>query len=67
MSRNGLPPPHAMFEPARGALVTPEIADEAMALNPNITKVLISNAGHNIRRENFDGYLAAVRVFLPVK
>lgn len=51
-------------EPARGGLVTAEIADEAMALNPNIRTVLIPNAGHNIRRENFDGYLAAVRIFL---
>jgi N-formylmaleamate deformylase len=51
-------------EPARGALVTAEIADEAMALNPGITAVRIANAGHNIRRENFTGYLAAVRTFL---
>ena len=51
-------------EPARGGLVTAEIADEAMGLNPNITTILIPDAGHNIRRENFDGYLAAVRVFL---
>ena len=51
-------------EPARGGLVTAEIADAAMALNPNITTVLIPNAGHNIRRENFDGYLATVRGFL---
>ena len=51
-------------EPARGGLVTAEIADAAMDLNPNITTVLIPNAGHNIRRENFDGYLATVRGFL---
>ncbi|MDO8323603.1 MAG: alpha/beta hydrolase [Phenylobacterium sp.] len=49
---------------AHGGLVTPQIAGEARALNPNITAVLVPGAGHNTRRENFPDYLAAVRDFL---
>ena len=47
-----------------GGIVTPAIAEEARQINPNITAVQISGAGHNIRRENFPAYLAAVRDFL---
>lgn len=47
-----------------GGLVTQEIADEACALNGNITSVLIPGAGHNVRRENLAAVLAAVRSFL---
>ncbi|MDO9245196.1 MAG: alpha/beta hydrolase, partial [Phenylobacterium sp.] len=47
-----------------GGLITPQIAGEARALNPNITTVLVPDAGHNTRRENFPDYLAAVRDFL---
>ena len=49
---------------AHGGLVTPQIAGEARALNPNVTTVLVPDAGHNTRRENFPDYLAAVRDFL---
>lgn len=49
---------------ARGSLTTPAIADEAMALNSRIETVAIDGAGHNIRRENFPAYLAAVRAFI---
>lgn len=51
-------------EPRLGSLITPAIADEARALNPNIQTVEIPGAGHNVRRENFTAYLAAVRAFL---
>jgi predicted dehydrogenase/pimeloyl-ACP methyl ester carboxylesterase len=51
-------------DPARGALVTPEIAAEICALNPLVSTVHISGAGHNIRREAFEAYMAAVRGFL---
>ena len=47
-----------------GSLITPSIADEARALNPNIRTVEIAGAGHNVRRENFEDFLAAVRAFL---
>lgn len=51
-------------DPALGGLVTPEISAEARALNPYISAVLVTGAGHNTRRENFAEYLAAVRGFL---
>jgi N-formylmaleamate deformylase len=48
----------------REAIVTPEAAAEAARLNPQFTVVRLSGAGHNIRREQFDGYVKAVRDFL---
>lgn len=53
-------------ESERGGIVSAETAAEAIALNPNITAVLIPGAGHNVRRENFDDYMKAVRTFLGV-
>ncbi len=51
-------------ESARGGLVTPDIAAEAMRINPQTKALQITGAGHNIRRENFHGFLCAVREFL---
>ncbi len=51
-------------ERGRGGIVTPEVAEEARAINPNISAIQIAGAGHNIRRENFADFLAAVRAFL---
>lgn len=51
-------------EAARGALMTTEVAAEAMRINPCIRAVPIEGAGHNVRRENFDGFLAVVSAFL---
>ena len=48
----------------RGSLVTAQLADEAKSINPRISAVQIGGAGHNVRRENFTDYLAAVRAFL---
>jgi pimeloyl-ACP methyl ester carboxylesterase len=53
-----------MADPAKGGLITPEIAAEACALNSRIQVVRIESAGHNIRRENFADYLTAVRGIL---
>ena len=47
-----------------GAIVTPEAAEEAMALLQEGHLVHIPGAGHNIRREGFDGYMNAVLAFL---
>jgi pimeloyl-ACP methyl ester carboxylesterase len=47
-----------------GSLVTPAIAAEAAALNSNIQFAAIPDAGHNVRRENFSAYLAALLSFL---
>lgn len=51
-------------DPDRGAIVTPQIAEEARRLLPSLKVARISGAGHSIRREQFDAYLAAVRGFL---
>lgn len=48
----------------KGSIVTPEIAETAKTLNPQIEVILINDAGHNVRREAFDQYIDAVRVFL---
>ncbi len=51
-------------DPEKGAIVTPEAAEEAARLNPRLRVVRLRGAGHNIRREQFDGYVRAVRDFL---
>ncbi|GIV79284.1 MAG: 3-oxoadipate enol-lactonase [Litorilinea sp.] len=51
-------------DPERGAIVTPELARQAAALNPAVEVAHILGAGHNIRREQFDSFLLAVRDFL---
>ncbi|MGH2460945.1 MAG: alpha/beta fold hydrolase [Chloroflexota bacterium] len=51
-------------DPEKGSIVTPETAQEAARLLPSLKVVRLRGAGHNIRREQFDGYLAAVRAFL---
>lgn len=48
----------------RGSLVTPQQAREAEAINPGLAAVHVRGAGHNVRRENFAGVLAAVRAFV---
>lgn len=49
---------------AAGAIVDQATAKQAAALNPKLEVAYIAGAGHNIRREQFDAYLAAVRAFL---
>ncbi len=51
-------------EAGLGGMVSAETAGEAMRINPLIMAVQIEGAGHNVRRENFAGFLAAVRAFL---
>lgn len=51
-------------EVEKGAIVTPAMAQEAVALNPNIQIAHIPGVGHNIRREAFRAYMAAVKAFL---
>lgn len=51
-------------ESTRGGIVTAEAAQLAASLNPNIQAVHVPNAGHNIRRENFEQYISAVKAFL---
>jgi pimeloyl-ACP methyl ester carboxylesterase len=51
-------------DPSRDGIVTPDIADFVQTLNPHFTAAQVSNAGHNIRRENFTDYIALVADFL---
>ena len=44
--------------------VTPEVAEEAKQLCPSLELAPITNAGHSIRRDQFDAYLEAVKTFL---
>lgn len=47
-----------------GAIVSPEVARQATALIANCTVAHIPGAGHSIRREQFEPFLAAVKGFL---
>lgn len=49
---------------ALGGIVSPATARTAMTKNKQIRTTHIASAGHSIRREQFDGYVAAVRGFL---
>jgi N-formylmaleamate deformylase len=54
-------------EVAHGSLVTAELAEEIRSINPRVDLVEIAGAGHNVRRENFTGFLRAVRRFLGLE
>jgi N-formylmaleamate deformylase len=51
-------------DPDRGGIVTPPVAAEAARLQPRLRVAHLAGAGHNVRREQFDAYLAVVRAFL---
>jgi N-formylmaleamate deformylase len=51
-------------DPARGAIVTPEVAEEAGKMWRKSELVQIPGAGHNIRRDNFELFYQAVKQFL---
>jgi pimeloyl-ACP methyl ester carboxylesterase len=51
-------------DPAKGALVTPEMAGEVMALNPKVREAHVPGVGHSIRRDDYPGFMSAVRAFL---
>lgn len=51
-------------DPERGGGVTQERAAEMQELVPQLQVVHIPGAGHNIRREQFGPYMAAVNAFL---
>lgn len=48
----------------RFAIVTGEVAAEARRLNPRLETLKLDAAGHNVRREAFPEFVAAVRSFL---
>jgi len=51
-------------DPALGGIVTDETAAELQALMPQLEVVNIPDAGHSIRRDQFDSYVVVVRAFL---
>jgi pimeloyl-ACP methyl ester carboxylesterase len=51
-------------DPERGGIVTPEASAEAQQILPSLKAIRIEGAGHNIRREQFDPFLAAATSFL---
>ena len=51
-------------DPDKGGIVTPATAHEAARLQPRLRVAHLAGAGHNVRREQFDAYLQAVRAFL---
>jgi len=51
-------------EQDKGAIYSPEAADELVARLPHARHVHIPGAGHNIRREQPEAYVTAVRDFL---
>jgi pimeloyl-ACP methyl ester carboxylesterase len=53
-----------MSDPESGGGVTPEAAAETKRMHPATTVVRLSPAGHNVRREQFAGFVEVVRAFL---
>src|SRR5262245_36607808 len=51
-------------DPARGGIVTPAVAEEARRLGRSVRVVQVPDAGHNVRRDNYAPYRAAVAAFL---
>ena len=51
-------------DPELGAIVTPEVAQEAVQLWKNGEGVHISGAGHNIHRDRYNETMAVARAFL---
>lgn len=54
-------------DPARGGIVTPATAAEITGKQANIQVAYLDGAGHNVRRDQFTAYIAAVRSFLLVQ
>jgi N-formylmaleamate deformylase len=50
-------------DPARGALVTPEVAREAAELCPHLELWHVAGAGHNVRHDRLAAYLEGVLEF----
>ena len=48
----------------RDGIVTAATAAWVQQINPNIKAIQVSDAGHNIRRENFVGFMSVVKRFL---
>ena len=53
-------------DPALGGIIGPDLAAEARRISPLIYPVQIPSAGHNVRREGFEDFVAAVREFMAM-
>lgn len=51
-------------DPELGGIISAELAEYATATNPQIQFAHIANAGHNIRRDQFQSFVDAVAPFL---
>jgi pimeloyl-ACP methyl ester carboxylesterase len=51
-------------DPSLGSIVTQKLTKEAVEINPKVRAVQIPNAGHSIRRDNFESYKSHVVAFL---
>ncbi len=51
----------------RGAIITDEMAAKIKALNPRVEVVKLAEAGHNVRREQFDDFVRHVRRYLAAQ
>ena len=54
-----------MGDPDLDAIASPDVAAEVAALHDDVSVVTIDGAGHNIRRERLDAYVAALTAFVP--
>ena len=50
-------------DPDLGGIVSPDVAAQIAQMNPNIRVAHIADAGHNIRREQFERYVQALSTF----
>jgi N-formylmaleamate deformylase len=64
VARIGCPVLLITGDPERGGIVTPEVAEEATRLLRAGRVVHIPGTGHNIRRDGWEPFLAAVTTFL---
>lgn len=51
-------------DPAQGAIVSPETAAKVQKLNERVQVAQIADAGHNIRRDQFEAFLPIITRFL---
>ena len=49
-------------DPERGSIVTSQQAAALQALVPQVRVAHIAGAGHSIRRDQFEGYMATIRL-----
>lgn len=59
-----IPVPVLLITGDTNVIISPELGAAAQAINPKVEFVVIKNAGHSVRRDNFADYMAAVKAFL---